>query len=239
MEKTLAELEAETASAKAKAEEAGGNDDALNATLKEAEDALEAKRKEEQHIDFQKELDAFNQKPERDEREKAKFTVGKIFERFPDIKDEIAKPKTDDPVEQKLLRNQAEGVIRQKVREAIASGAIKASDEATAVQLYLRHYDRHAKTGNIYDDVDDAMWIADKSRTRNAIAEGRRVPPEPGASAGAGQRSPTNTAPQLSPEDVKRLTLGGLKQIAPGKWEGTKVIIEWNNQAKKWEQKFK
>ena len=240
MEKTIAELEAATAVAKEKAEAAGGTDESLNQALTEAEAALLSAKKEEeekrQDIDYKKESEALDQKgPKPGERDKAKFTVGKIFERFPDLKDEIAPSvqPPEDSVEQRLIRNQVEGVIRQRVREA----GIK--DEVGAVAYYMKCYDRIPHSPNIYDDVDDAMWLGDKNRTRNTLQEMKRTPPEPTPAGGPGQKPPLNTAPQLPPEEVKRLIQAGMKQVHPGKWEGVATILEWNPQEKKWDSKRK
>lgn len=233
----IKELEAATLAAKEKADAAGGTDESLNQALKDAEAALEAAKKAaasgQPDIDFSKELDDLNRKPQRDEKDKARFTLKGILDRHPDLKDELT-PKADDPVEQKLLRNQAEGVIRQRVRE------MGVKDEVNAVAYYLKFYDRTTKTGNIYDDVDDAMWLGDKNRTRNALSESKRVPPEPGAGGGAGHKPPGSpSVPTLPPDVIKRWTASGLKQIAPGHWEGTKIVVKWDKDAGKWDQTMK
>lgn len=226
MEKTIAELEALVAEAKKSAEDAGGTDENLNQLQKEAEDALV---KAQADIDYKKELEALelNKPPQRTEKEKAKFTVDKIYERFPDLK-ESAPPVGDSELRTELLRNQVEGIIR---------ASSKTEDE---VKVKMFHYDHKiVKTGNIHEDADNAIWLANKGRTRNAIAEQQRNPGEPGASAGAGQRTPTDSAPELSTGDVKRLTQLGLKLVSPGHWEGEKVVLKWDKTAKAWNQTFK
>ena len=232
-ETKLAELEAVAATAKQIAEEAGGTDESLNSALQEAEAAVESAKTEleaAQDIDFKKELENLeaNKPPKRSEKEKAKFTMEKILERFPDIKEEpLDEDEKVSALEVKLLRNQVEGIIRANS---------KTEDE---VRYKMHFYDhRIIKTGNIHDDADNAEWLANKARTRNALIEMRRKP-EGHQGSGAGQRPSLNAAPELPPADVKKLTELGLKQVAPDKWEGTKAVLQYNKAAKKWDLTIK
>ena len=118
----LAELEALAAEAKQRAEEAGA-DESLNSALAEAEAAVESAKKEleaGEDIDFKKELEKVAGElppppPRRSEKEKAKFTMDKILERFPDLQEDFSPESDDDKVSkvrEELLRNQVEGIIR-------------------------------------------------------------------------------------------------------------------------------
>lgn len=241
MDKTkFAELEAVAATAKQKVDDSDGTDESLNSALTEADTAvtnakveLEAVNKD---IDFGKELETLeaNTPPEpakRTEKEKAQFTIDKIHERFPDLKGESAPVVDDDKfpaIEKKLLRNQVEGIFRANSK----------SDDEVKYKMFF--YDnRIAQTGNIHDDADNAEWLANKGRTKNAIEEMKRNPNAPENSAGAGQKSPSNSAPTLPPQEVKRLLAAGLKQVAPDRWEGEKVILQWDSKVQKWNQTFK
>ena len=235
----IAKLEASLAEAKQKAEEAGGADESLNSALTESEAALEAAKKEVEDakdIDYKKELERVAVSlpppvPQRTEKDKAKYTVEKIYERFPDLKEDFVPPDNEEfdnkfsNLQQTLLRNQVEGIIRQNS---------KSDDEVKYKMFFYEH--RIVKTGNIHEDADNAIWLAGKDRTRNALNEMKRTPPSPGPAAGPGQRSPITTAPELSIEDVKRLTQLGLKKVAPDRWEGTKFGLQYNKQTKVWEQ---
>ena len=240
-ETKLAELEAVAAAAKQQAEEAGGADESLNQALTEAEAAVESAKKEleagQQDIDFKKELEReeLRQPPKRSEKEKAKFTIEKIFERHPDLREDFEPEyvESDDEdkisaLEKKLLRNQVEGIIRQNS---------KTEDE---IKYKMYFYDnRIVKTGNIHEDADNAEWLATKTRTRNAISEMNRRPESPGMASGAGQKPPLNMIPDLPSEDIKKMLQMGLKKTAPDKWEGTKVVVQYNKQTKQWEQSIK
>ena len=185
----------------------------------------------EKDIDYVKALEELeNSQPvKRSEKEKAAYTVKKIYERFPDLNagkkedededDKIASLRTD------LLRQQVEGIIR---REA------KTEDE---VKYYMRVYDlKTVKTGNIHEDADNALWLANKDRTRNALKEIKRKPADPGPASGSGQRGDSGKIPELSQRVQAELIRNDVKQTAPDTWEGTKVMLKYNKQAKQWDQ---
>lgn len=233
--KTIEQLEAEAKKAKEDAEAAGGTDANLNQLQKDAEDAL---AKALNDVDYKAELDRLNNLPpppgQRTEKDKAKYTVEQILIRHPELKDELqmaGKPVDDGTakaLEEKLLRNQVEGIIRQ---------GSKSEDE---VRVKMHYYDNKiVKTGNIHEDADNAIWLATKGRTRNAIAERDRNPIPPEMAPGPGQKPPMNGIPELPITEVRRLTQLGLKQTAPGVWEGVKIKIEWDKNAKQWNQTFK
>lgn len=169
---------------------------------------------------------------ERSEEEKARFTMDKIVERFPHFKEDVTVEKTNDEAVDKmhrsLLRNQVEGIIRANSK----------SDEEVKYKLYF--YDKRIQqTGNIHEDADNAEWLANKTRTRNAIKEMKRDPGDPGSGSGAGQKSASNEAPELPAVEHQRLIQAGLKKTAPGKYEGTKTVIEWDPKERQWNQTMK
>ena len=120
----IEQLKAATLAAKEKAEASEGKDESLNQALKDAEVALAEAEKEAaegKNIDFEKLLEEEKGKlpppqPKRSEKEKAKFTIDKIYERFPDLKEEEGfdeEESESSKLRQELLRNQVEGIIRQ------------------------------------------------------------------------------------------------------------------------------
>lgn len=232
----LAELEAAAAAAKAEADAAEGKDESLNQSLIDANAAVEEAKKAletaDKGVDFNKELEDLEAKlpPKRSEEEKAKYTMDKIVERFPNLA-----PKADsfgfdveEPTEKlrkEMLRNQVEGIIRQHS---------KTEDE---VKYKMHFYDHKVvKSGNIYDDADNAEWLANKNRTRNAIEEMRRTPSDPGSSSGAGAKGASNNIVELPSDQIQRLLSLGLKRVAPDRFEGTKTGLQYNKQTKTWEQ---
>ena len=234
----LAELEALAAEAKQRAEEAGA-DESLNSALAEAEAAVESAKKEleaGEDIDFKKELEKVAGElppppPRRSEKEKAKFTMDKILERFPDLQEDFSPESDDDKVSkvrEELLRNQVEGIIRANSKN---------NDEVKYKMFFYDH--RIVKTGNIHEDADNADWLANKARTRNAISEMRRSPPNTDSAGGSGQKPLLKSTPELPPSEVKRLTALGLKQVAPDRWEGTKAVLQYDKAAKKWDLTIK
>lgn len=169
------------------------------------------------------------QKPARSEEDKAKFTLDKIHERFPHLKGEVvaADATADgiDEVKDLMLRNQAEGIIRQTA---------KSEDE---VKYKMHFYDnRIQRTGNIHTDVEAAVWLANKGRTQNAIKEMKRDPGDPGSASGPGQKLPSNTAPQLPAEEHKILINSGFKLVEPGRYESSMFILQWDKGVQKWDQ---
>ena len=191
-------------------------------------------------IDYNKELQVLEDSkppestvPKRTEKEKAKFTLEKIFERHPDLREGEAPIEYEEEdklsqMEQRLQRTQAEGIIRNQVKNE--------KDVEGAVRYMMWFFDnRITKTGNIHKDTDDAMWLANKNRTRNALKEQQRQPPAPGAPAGPGQKASVETVPELPAEEVERMLANGWKKTAKG-WEGKIAKIEWNKEVKKWEQ---
>lgn len=231
--KTIEELEVDAKKARQEADDAGGADANLNQIAEDAENVLaEAKSKVGGDIDYAKELEILNASvPQpRSEKEKAKFTIDKILERHPDLKDEMI-PKNNenqDNLRAELLRNQVEGIIRQD------------SKTEEEVRFKMHFYDNKiVKTGNIHEDADNAIWLANKGRTRNAITEMQRNPVVPNTATGPGQKAQIDGVPNLSPEDVRRLTQAGLKQTAPGVWEGAKVKLVYDPKSKQWDQTFK
>lgn len=206
-----------------------------NPTPKESETPKET------DTDFKKELETLEatkpkEQPKRSEEEKAKFTIDKIHERFPNLKEEEPDAMIDEDkisavesrLENKFERNQVEGIFRANSK----------TEEEVKYKMFF--YDnRIAKSGNIHDDADDAEWLANKARTRNAIKEMKQNPDSPGSSTGAGQKPTSNSVPTLPPIERKRLLDLGMKEVSPGRWEGKSQILEWNTQAKSWEQKRK
>jgi len=235
LKKKVADLEALTAEAKEKAEAAGGTDESLNQNLTDAESALETAKKalaeeEGKDIDFKKKLEDAAKNlpppaPKHTEEEKAKFTIDKIHERFPNLRDEpiVAEDDKLKALDDKLTRNQAETLIRE--------GA-KTEDE---VKWTLHVYDNEIqKTGNLHKDVEKAVWLANMDRTKNAIREQKRNPPEPGDVGGAGAKAPSDNVVDLPPEQVTKLLELGLKRVAPDRFEGVKKGLRYDKQLKDW-----
>lgn len=226
--KTIEQLEAEAKKAKQDAEDAGGTDANLNQLQKEAEETYELAKKD---ADLLNELNKGGAEP-KTEKEKAKYTVDQIFIRHPDLKSEMVPKPVDDGsaanIEAKLLRNQVEGIIRQ---------SCKTEEE---IKVKMHYYDNKiVKTGNIHEDADNAIWLANKGRTKNAIEEMRRNPGEFGGTGGSGHKPNLDGAPELSATEIRKLVSAGLKQISPTRWEGQKTILEWDKNAKAWNQTFK
>lgn len=201
----------------------------------EESESKEEEKEKEEDIDYEKKLAELDRDtpPKRSEREKAAHAVQSIYKRFPDLKEggEGGEDKEEDRItslRSDLLRQQVEGVIRQS-----------AKSEAE-VKYYLAFYDRKiVKTGNIHEDADNAMWLAGKDRTRNALKEIRRKAPEPGPASGAGQRSVTGKVPELSADRRAQLERNGMHEVAPGHWEGEKTTLKYDKKAKKWDQTIK
>ena len=221
---TLEEIKA-TEEAKKVAEEAEPTPPSEeNAEVDADENPIKPK---ESDVDFKKELEHLEAEtpPKRSEKEKAEHTLKSIYGRFPDLKLAENEPDSEDDklsaMEYRILRQHVEGIIRQNS---------KTDDE---IKYKMFFYDnRIVKTGNIHEDADNAEWLANKARTRNALSEMKRKPESPGSPAGAGQRPPVSSAPEFSPEVRKRMEGMGLKEIVPGTWEGTKVGMKWNPKTK-------
>ena len=187
-----------------------------------------------QDIDYDKELEALKGKtppPTRSEKEKAAFTVKKLITKFPDIKGELGESE-EEPLEDKFgqfsqsfLRQQAESEIRKRSK----------SESETQYKLWF-YYNPVNKTGNVFEDVDDAEWLANKGRTRNALEEMKNKTTPPANASGAGQRGQVTNIPALDPSDVARMKTMGMVQKSPELWEGTKVGLKFNKETKIWEQ---
>lgn len=200
-------------------------------TPEEVEPEVEAQPEE--NIDYKNELEnleANKPEPKRSEKEKAKYTVEKIYERHPDLKEETEQHIDEGglaKVEQNLLRQQVEGIIRADS---------KTEDE---VKYKMFFYDNKiVRTGSIHEDADNALWLANKNRTRNAIEEMKRKPVA-GQGGGSGQKTPISGIVPLSPQDQLKMKQLGLKQTAPDTWEGEKVKLVFDKKTKKWEQSRK
>ena len=167
------------------------------------------------------------QPPKRSEKEKAEHTLKSILGKFPDLIPKDAPDTEDDKfsaMEGRLLRQHVEGIIRANS---------KTDDE---VRYKMFFYDNKiVKSGNIHEDADNAEWLANKARTRNALNEIKRKP-EAGPAGGAGQKPPVNSAPDFPPDVERRMASMGLKKLAPGHWEGQKVGIKWNPKTKQMEE---
>lgn len=232
--KTIEQLEAEAKKARQEADDAGGTDLNLNKLAEDAEKVFADAKKEEEDFRKQREIEEGKNPPQsRTEEEKAEYTIKQILGRHPELKDKIfpgGQPVVTEGeaknIEQKLLRNQVEGIFRSQ----------SASEEEVKTKLF--YYDNKiVKTGNIHEDADNATWLANKGRTRNAIDELKRKPADPGAGAGAGTpQSGDGSVPNLSPDDIRKLTLAGMKQISAIKWEGEKTILEWDVNSKQWKE---
>lgn len=164
--------------------------------------------------------------PKRSEKEKALYTLKKIKERFPDLKDEEGYEPDEDKfaeVKNQLTRQQVEGIIRQN------------SKSEAEVKYKMHFYDnRVVKTGNIYVDADDAIWLATKERTRNALNEMKRTPPPAGAGSGAGQATPHKTITPLPPNEEKQLLRSGYRKVSEGLYEGNKMRYRFDEATKSW-----
>jgi len=185
-------------------------------------------------IDYDKELEALQGKtplPTRSEKEKAAFTIKKLITKFPDIKSELGEHE-EELIEDKFgqfsqgfLRQQAEAEIRKRS---------KTESEAKYKMWFYDH--RVNKTGNVFEDVDDAEWLANKGQTRNALEEMKNKTTPPANASGAGQRAVVTDITPLAPADVARMKNMGMVQKAPDLWEGTKVGLKFNKETKAWEQ---
>lgn len=180
-------------------------------------------------IDFEKEAQAIEEKPRQSkytEREKAANTLKSVYTRFPDLKEtiepaEIITPKEDiDDFKQDFLRQQAEAEIRKRVK----------SDAELKVVMF--NYDhRVGKSGNVFEDIDDAYWLAHKRRTRNALEEMKRNPTA-STPQGAGIKPPISDIPPIL--DAKRLKDAGMTQTAPDTWEGKSTKLVYDKKEKAW-----
>lgn len=191
-------------------------------------------------IDYKKELENLPPPPEptlkRSEEEKADFTVQSILKRHPELEKKYsgeapASSETPDiagmesNILEKLNRNQAETLIREHSKD---------EDE---VKYKMYFYDNRIKlTGNPFADANDAVWLATKGKTINAIKEQKRTPPAPNALGNRGG-APTNAkAPDLPPVQIAALKENGFKKNAKGGWEAKLTKIEYNISVQKWEQ---
>lgn len=226
-----------------KAAEAASTSEANQEVVKTEEELAEeaAKKAEEEaaskDIDYTKELNDLKEneivppvKSEgRTEEEKAKFTLDKIHERFPSLKEQPGEGADVNAavsdMQSTLLRNQVEGIIRQDSK----------TEEEVKYKMYF--YDKRIKhTGNVHTDSSAAVWLANESRTKNAIAEMRRDPGTPKNPGGSGAPADTNAAPDLPADEHKRLVTAGFRKVEPGHYESSMFNLKWDKKARQWDQ---
>ena len=184
-----------------------------------------------QDIDFDKEFaDIEARSPKHTQKEKATFAFKKQADRIREMGVDPAEilditPKKEEP---ENPANEAARIVLRTNAEERARAVAKSESE---VKVIMHYYD-------LLGNYDDAVWQAHKGRTKNAIEEMRRTPPAPSAPSGSGQKPVEKDIPSIPPEQAKRMAALGLKQVAPDRWEGDKVVLQYVK-GKGWDQTFK
>lgn len=195
------------------------------------------KEEPKQDIDFEKEYQALEakappRKTREDELKAAQYSLNSLKKRIKDLGGEVE--ETPAPVEDKFEQF-ATGFVRQQAEAEIR----KRSKSEAEVKYKLWFYDHKiVKSGNVFSDVDDAEWLANKNRTQNALQEMKNAPTAADTS-GPGQKTPHVRVVALPKEEEMKLLQAGYKKVSPSKYEGTRFVYRFDEVAAKWIQEKK
>lgn len=190
----------------------------------------------EEDIDYDKKLSDLDKTipPKRSEVEKAEHTIKSIFSRHPNLAEKYSKGDDSNGDSEESVASRMQSRQDRIAVEGIIRGNSKSSSE---IKYKMAVYDRLiVKTGDPYEDADNAEWLANKNRTKNAINEMKRKPPSPGSTASPGSKEASPDITPLPEAEIKAMKKLGMKQVAPDRWEGKKVGLKFNKGTKAWEQ---
>jgi len=182
------------------------------------------------NIDYIKELEALEgsnraytpPKSKEEQLRQAKFTLESTKKRIVDLggtvdETPILNENPLDDFQNNFLEQQAEAEIRKT----------STSEDEVRFKMYF-YKNRIKPSGNVFRDVEEALWLANRHRTQNTLNELKNRPPPPGVGSGPGQKSPEKTIIALSPEKEAELLRFKYKKVAPDKYEGKFFIYRYD-----------
>lgn len=190
-----------------------------------------------ENIDYSKELEALEgskrsytpPKSKDDELRQAKFTLESVKKRIVELGGQLDELPPDERGNQfDNLRNE---LYEQQAEAEIRRGA-KSEDEARYKMWFFKN--RIVRSGNVFRDVEEALWLSNRHRTENAMEELKNKQTPSSFSQGPGQRSSDKVIPTLTPEKEAELMRYGFKKTAPGRYEGKKMIYRFDEATKSW-----
>lgn len=202
------------------------------------EPAVEPATPEEpEDIDFDKKLaDIESQKtPKHSPKEKVAHNLRQNAKRAEELGVDPAEvlglkeAEVDVPLDASAVADVAAGIVR---RERAEERAREDSTSDSHFKVIMHFYD-------LLGNYDDAIWQANKGRTKNAIIEMKRVPEPTSTPMGPGQVTPSSDIPLPHPDTIAELEKHGLRKVAPDKWEGETMEYVYNKETKIWEEKRK
>lgn len=185
-------------------------------------------------IDFNKEAEELEKKPTHSALEKAQrslhFNAQKVKELGGDP-EEILGIKKEVPVE----KTEQNFVTKDDLAEAEARKLAKSDAELKVIMWHYRNGIQ--RTGNIYEDIENAHFLAHKPRLKTVFSEMRRakdnVPPQ-GDGESAGQKEKVVKTPELPRTQAQILQRRGYKMVKPGLWQGKFNQTRWDEASKSW-----
>jgi hypothetical protein len=151
--------------------------------------------------------------PKRTEEEKARYTIEKIHERFPNLKDGVATIVEDDE-DRPVTKSEMRRMIQQVQTSSVEKSALElaASIPNAIDREMVKHHIEHTirPSGDAKTDLAIAQSLVNAKRNELALAEqARRGVSKPGpSSSSAPAREEPNT--QLTADEASFLKLGVL-----------------------------
>lgn len=191
----------------------------------EEETVIETEETESKDIDFKKkaeELESIH-KPKRSKLEEARFNLKKNAERLKELGGDpseiLETPKVESEIE-------TDYVTKNDLARLEARQLVKSDDEMRVVMWYVE---------NKGLSVDDAYFLANKGKIKNANEEMKRIVKPPVGSGGtAGQKPKVSNAPELPKQEAMILTRRGYKLVKPGLYQAKYNQKRYDEKLKIW-----
>lgn len=181
--------------------------------------------KSQEDIDFKKvaeELESTH-KPKRSKLEEAKFNLKKNAERLKELGGDPSEILETPKVEAEI---ETDYVTKNDLARLEARQLVKSDDEMRVVMWYVE---------NKGLSVDDAYFLANKGKIKNANEEMKRIIKPPVGSGGtAGQKPKVANAPELSKQEAMILMRRGYKLVMPGLYQAKYNQKRYDEKAKVW-----
>ena len=132
----------------------------------------------------------------------------------------------------KIPEKKEEYVTKEDMAESYARSLAKSDSELQVVMWQYRNGIQ--RTGNLHQDIDNAYWLAHKTRIRKTYEEIERIEKPPVMSGGAGQRVQRTKAVEMPIELQKVFSRRGFKPNKDGVWEAKHNKAVFDSVTKQW-----
>ena len=198
-------------------------------TLENQEENTEDEEKEKsesdskEDIDFEKEVQELEQKPQRTKLEKAVFAREQIDKRIQELGGESWRTKKEEP----------QYITKEDMADDYAHSLAKSESER---KIIMWHYKNSIqRTSNIREDIDNAYWLAHKGKIRRTHEELQRIQQPGRGGGGAGQKLSTSQTPEMPKSHQFVLKRRGyILNPKTGEWEAKHTKYVYDSSKKEW-----